>query len=134
MVGSCHCGKVIVTLARSPDYINLCDCSLCRKSGGAWGYFRHDDVDVIGQTRSYRRNDAGLPKVEMHFCDDCGTTSHWHMTECNPGPQVGVNMRLFDPAALRGTEVRTLDGANWPGTGPASHRRPHGIYGEDVFL
>ena len=50
MNATCHCGTVSVTIAGRPDYINFCDCSLCRKMGGAWGYFQADQVEVVGQT------------------------------------------------------------------------------------
>ena len=134
MIGSCHCGAITVTLSRQPDYINLCDCSLCAKSGGAWGYFTASEVRVDGETQSYRRRDYDKPAVEMQFCANCGTTTHWVLTEHHDGDRVGVNMRIFEPAALDGVEARTLDGRNWFGETDAAHRRPPGELGRDVFL
>ena len=37
--------------------------------------------------------------------------------------QVGVNMKLFDPAALAGVELRFPDGRNWDGASPYGFRR-----------
>ncbi len=134
MEGACHCGGVTVKLAKSPEYINLCDCSLCWKSGGAWGYFSAREAEVDGDTGSYRRTDYETPAVEMHFCTNCGTTTHWTLTEKFDGDRIGVNMRIFDPAELNGIEARTLDGRNWSGKHPAKHRRPPGKLGQEVFL
>ncbi len=134
MKGSCHCGKITVEIARKPDFINLCDCSLCLKSGGAWGYFTQDDVRILGDTNSYRRADYDEPAVEMQFCSTCGATTHWALTEHFEGYRVGVNMRVFEPNQLDGIEARTIDGRNWFGDGEASHRRPIGHLGDDVFL
>nr|WP_298897760.1 GFA family protein [uncultured Altererythrobacter sp.] len=134
MKGACHCGAIAVELARKPEYINLCDCSLCLKSGGAWGYFTQTDVDVIGEAGSYRRSDHKEPAVQLHFCSKCGTATHWTLTEHFEGDRVGVNMRIFEPKELNGVEARTLDGRNWFGDGEANHRRPVGKLGEDVFL
>ncbi|MEL6878547.1 MAG: GFA family protein [Pseudomonadota bacterium] len=134
MSGSCHCGRVSVTLEAKPDYINLCDCSLCAKSGGAWGYFTASQIEVGGQTNAYRRTDYAEPAVEMHFCANCGTTTHWVLTEHCEGDRVGVNMRIFEPIELAGIEARTLDGRNWLGEAEAQHRRPPGKLGHDVFL
>ncbi|WP_298468263.1 GFA family protein [uncultured Erythrobacter sp.] len=134
MFGACHCGAVTVALVAKPEYINLCDCSLCAKSGGAWGYFTASDVAITGITSSYRRADYEKPAVEMHFCPSCGTTTHWVLTEHHEGDRVGVNMRIFEPSELNGIEARTLDGRNWTGKTEAAHRRAPGQLGTDVFL
>ncbi|WP_379552052.1 GFA family protein [Qipengyuania sp. DGS5-3] len=134
MKGACHCGAVSVEIERKPDFINLCDCSLCLKLGGAWGYFASDEATVSGSTSSYRRADYEAPAVQAHFCATCGTTTHWTLTEHHPGDRMGVNMRIFEPAMLAGVEARTLDGRNWFGGGEAEHRRAIGKLGQDVFL
>lgn len=134
MKGSCHCGAVDVTLAAEPAYINLCDCSLCLKLGGAWAYYSSADVDIAGSTRAYRRADYDEPAVEVHFCPTCGATTHWILTEHYEGDRMGVNMRLFEPSKIEGIEARTLDGRNWTGETEAALRRPHGKLGKDVFI
>ena len=134
MEGQCHCGAVSITLVQAPDYVNLCDCSLCLKSGGAWGYFARAEVRVDGETQSYRRTDYEEPTIEMRFCAACGSTTHWVLTEHFEGDRVGVNMRIFEPSLLVGVEARTIDGRNWQGDEEAKHRRPVGHLGEDVFL
>lgn len=134
IAGSCHCGSVTVTLSCRPDYINLCDCTLCAKSGGAWGYYSASQVAVNGSTNGYRRPDYDKPAVELRFCAKCGTTTHWVLTEHHEGDRVGVNMRIFEPSELNGVEARTLDGRNWFGESAAAHRRPPGQLGSDVFL
>lgn len=131
---TCHCGAVSVTLAKRPEYINLCDCSLCAKTGGAWGYFASPDVGVSGDTKGYRRADYNAPAVEIRFCEICGTTTHWILTEHYEGDRVGVNMRIFEPSDVAGIEARTLDGRNWSGVTEADHRRTPGRLGIDVFL
>ncbi|MDJ0642740.1 MAG: aldehyde-activating protein [Erythrobacter sp.] len=134
MIGSCHCGAISITISQKPDYINFCDCSLCAKSGGAWGYFAASEVGVEGETKGYCRADYDKPAVEMQFCTTCGTTTHWVLTEHCDGDRVGVNMRIFEPQELSGIEARTLDGRNWFGETGATHRRPVGHLGNDVFL
>ena len=132
--GSCHCGAVHVAIARKPDYVNFCDCSLCLKTGGVWGYFERPEISVEGQTAKYRRTDYPEPAVEIHYCAVCSVTTHWLTTEHFESERVGVNMRIFDPAELAGIEARFPDGRNWSGeTTPATRRAP-GRLGEDVFL
>ncbi|MDJ0978623.1 MAG: aldehyde-activating protein [Erythrobacter sp.] len=134
MTGSCHCGAVRVTVTHKPDYVNFCDCSLCAKSGGVWGYYESADVTVKGETRGYRRVDYDEPAVEVHHCPHCGTTTHWVLTEHLEGDRMGVNARIFEPAELYGVEARFPDGRNWFGETAPGDRRPPGKLGVDAFL
>lgn len=128
MTGNCLCGAISVTIEAKPEYINDCNCSLCRKVGGAWGYFPSSAVSTTGKTASFIRRDKKSPGVEIHSCANCATTTHWVLTaafrEQNPSAdQMGVNMRLFDPDELKGVEVRFPDGKGWAGQGPFGYRR-----------
>ncbi|MEO0607798.1 MAG: aldehyde-activating protein [Pseudomonadota bacterium] len=135
MTANCACGHVEVTIERKPDFINDCDCGLCRKVGAAWGYFEIGAVTAKGETHSYTRDDKDEPSVQIHSCPHCGSTTHFTLTEaCKKRDgvidHVGVNMRLFDPNALSGVEVRYPSGAAWSGSGPFGYRRPSMIIGE----
>lgn len=134
MTGGCHCGAIRVTLPGKPEYINLCDCSLCAKSGGAWGYFDAKDINVQGETSTYQRSDLAKPTVELHFCPKCGTTTHWLGIPYTGAGRSGVNMCIFEPEDLAGVEARFLDGRNWTGEAAPAQRRSVGIVGENVFL
>lgn len=134
MTGGCHCGAVSVTVPHRPPYVNFCDCSLCAKSGGVWGYYERHELTVTGSTSSFRRSDHKEPAVEMHFCPQCGTTTHWVTTEHFDGEKAGVNVRIFEPCELKDIEARFLDGRNWFGKAPADHRRPVGKLGVDAFV
>jgi hypothetical protein len=118
---SCLCGKVRIDLSKRPDFINECNCTLCSKSGARWAYFHPAEVQVEGVTPGYSRSDKDEPAAEVHFCGDCGSTTHFVLT---PGAvakfgnvQMGVNMRLADENDLTGIELRYPDGRAWPGKG-----------------
>jgi len=128
MTGNCLCGAVSVTIQERPDFIHDCNCSMCRKSGGAWGYFSPATVTVTGDTISYLRNDKDNAAAEVHTCRTCGTTTHWALSDAfraqNESADImGVNMKIFDPHALAGVEVRFPDGKAWAGSGPFEYRR-----------
>ncbi|MEL6413988.1 MAG: aldehyde-activating protein [Pseudomonadota bacterium] len=128
MTNTCACGSVKVTVKRKPDYIYDCDCTLCRKSGAAWGYYTTDEITAEGQTIAYARRDKAVPIVEIHSCAVCGSTTHFNLTESykaeHPGvDQVGVNMRLFDAEQLDGVEIQYPNGSAWSGDGPFGFRR-----------
>jgi len=136
---SCHCGTVKVTISHQPEYLQDCNCSLCSKSGGVWGYFTTMDVTISGETRSYTRNDYPQPAVEIHFCNNCGSTTHWVLTEeyvasSGNNDRMGTNMRLFDSDDLVGIELRFADGKNWTGETEFGYRRPSVVLGDDYVF
>ncbi|MFN5632508.1 MAG: GFA family protein [Sphingomonadales bacterium] len=120
---SCHCGAVHVQVAHAPDFIFECNCSLCDSHGVWWGYYDPGEVVVTGETRGYGRVDREVPAVEVHFCPRCGCTTHWMLAEAylqksgTANDRMGVNMRLFDRAALFGVKLHFPDGRAWDGTG-----------------
>lgn len=111
--GSCHCGAVRLTIPRAPDYINDCNCSLCVKQGAIWGYFRPDEVTVTGAVDAYVRADLAEPCLANHRCAHCGGITHWSLLPPHPADRMGINMRLFEPGARAGIEVRAIDGRSW---------------------
>jgi len=129
MLATCVCGAVSVRIDDLPTHINDCNCTLCRKSGGAWGYFAAQSVGIEGPTTSVTRRDMERPAVELHFCGECGTTTHWALTDAYKAEHpdadtMGMNMRLFDPDKLAGVELRFPDGKNWTRPRPSMRRDP----------
>lgn len=129
MKGACNCGSVTVAVERRPEYINVCNCSLCRKTGGAWGYFDRAEVTVEGELRDFVRTDLEEVFLATQFCPGCGSAVRWVPLPHYETSRVGVNMRLFDPAALAGIETRFPEGIEWTGERP-EQRHPPLPYGE----
>ena len=122
--GSCSCGSVTVTVARRPDYLNSCNCSLCFRLGTLWGYFNPAEVKIEGTTKSFVRKDIVPVCLSVPFCPGCGATLGWtEIGEPEDPPRMGVNMRLFGPGALVGLPVRFPDGANSDESSPRPPRR-----------
>ncbi|NJS15038.1 MAG: aldehyde-activating protein [Sphingopyxis sp.] len=123
MTGACICGDVTVTLAEVPNFLNDCNCGLCRKLGVWWGYYPVDQVVVTGPTVTFCRPDRTTPSVDIHHCHQCGATTHFASLPHISPPHIGVNMRLFSAKSLQGIELRFPDGANWAGSGSFGYRR-----------
>lgn len=124
---SCLCGRVKIELAKRPDLINECNCTLCSKSGARWGYFHPSEVAVDGETRGYSRADKDEPNADVRFCPECGSTTHFGLTEAAVAKfgntLMGVNMALAEPDDLAGIELRYPDGRAWPGVGDFTYVR-----------
>jgi len=130
---SCHCGKVRLEVAKTPDYNNECNCTLCAKSGARWAYFDPTDVCIDGTTAKYQRVDKVDSAAEVHFCGNCGSTTHFTLT---PGAiakfgnsLLAVNMGLANEQDLAGIELRYPDGKAWSGEGELQYVREARLIG-----
>jgi len=133
---SCHCGQIRVKIEKRPDHINECNCTLCGKSGARWSYFHLSEVSVEGTTSGYCREDKPDPAARIHFCANCGATTHFTLTESSVAKfgnsMMGVNMWLADECDLAGLELRYPDGRAWSGEGEFGYVRAARIIGSET--
>ncbi|MBA3812655.1 MAG: GFA family protein [Caulobacteraceae bacterium] len=107
---SCHCGAVRLEIARAPDTVTDCNCSICRRLGTLWAYFRPDEVTVIAARDATAPYIWGDRVLAFHHCRLCGCTTHWRNLDPK-GDRMGINARLLDPRGLEKARVRKLEGA-----------------------
>jgi hypothetical protein len=112
MKTSCHCGAVRIEVASRPRSLTECNCSICRRYGARWAYFRRRSVKVTGvrQLQSYARG----PMLYFERCGSCGCVMRWRLKKGGGrDDRMGVNMRMAeDPRLLADIAVRRLDGAS----------------------
>jgi hypothetical protein len=104
---SCHCGAVRLAV-EAPTEVTDCNCSICRRYGVLWAYYRPVDVRInSGSTDTYLWDDRS---IAFHRCRACGCVTHW--SPVDPAmDRMGVNARLMDPGMVAAARVRRLDGA-----------------------
>jgi hypothetical protein len=109
----CHCGAVEVTVPKRPRSITNCNCSICRRYGVLWAYYKASTVHINaapGATESYS---WGRKVLRFVRCSNCGCVVTWERIIPLPDRKMGVNARLFEPEQLGPVKVRLLDGAAW---------------------
>jgi len=116
MIGTCPCRGVTVTIPHRPEYLNSCNCTLCFRLGGLWGYFDPAEVTVEGETKAFIRDDIEV-WLQTNFCPTCSAVVSWTSRRDIGEPRMGVNMRLFEPDELVGLSVRFPDGRADDGEG-----------------
>lgn len=108
--GSCHCGNVTFELAKSPEKLVDCNCSICRRIGALWGHLEPADVSIkAGKTTAYVHGDELLA---FHTCLKCGCTTHYENLGKDKHTHMAVNFRMCDPDVVGQFVVRRFDGAN----------------------
>ncbi|KAI9837234.1 MAG: hypothetical protein M1819_000308 [Sarea resinae] len=103
---SCHCGAITVTVPRLPECVYLCQCTICRRYGAAWGYYHPDEVQIDTKpnavTKQYVWGDRDL---SFNFCDNCGCVCYWWPIRPPPTDggeyQMGLNTNNVDPELLK---------------------------------
>lgn len=107
---SCHCGAVRLEIDAAPTEVADCNCSICRRYGVLWAYYRLGEVRVLpaqGATEVYMWDDRS---IAFHRCKICGCVTHWAPVTTQED-HMGVNARLMAPEVLALARVRHLDGA-----------------------
>lgn len=107
---SCHCGAVGLEADTPPAEVTECNCSICRRYGVLWAYYRPGQVRLVrpdAPTDTYMWDDRS---IAFHRCRACGCVTHW--SSVDPArDRMGVNARLMEPGVVAGARVRHLDGA-----------------------
>ena len=114
LVGSCHCGRVTITLLRPPGEITQCNCSLCSKTGFLGIYYSSGELRIEGETDSYVRADSSPACISQQRCGHCGILTHWVPLSDPPYERMGVNARLFELGSFEEIPVKQVDGRSWP--------------------
>jgi hypothetical protein len=112
MRGSCHCGAVRIEVPAAPAWVGSCNCSICRRTGLLWSYYRPEEVRIEapeGATTAYIWGDRCLA---LHHCGTCGCITHWQNLMPDP-EKMGVNALLLDGFDRDATEIRKIDGASF---------------------
>jgi hypothetical protein len=112
ITATCHCGDVQVEVPRRPPSLTDCNCSICRRYGVLWAYYKEAEVHIHakrGCTQKYSWGDKSLNFVR---CGACGCVMYWKSIKRGQDNRMGVNARNWQPQDREGIRVRVLDGAN----------------------
>ncbi len=109
---SCHCGSIKIEVPRTPRALTDCNCSICRRYGVLWAYYKARDVRVRGTRGSMSSYLWGPRTTRFVRCRNCGCVTHWEEVKTSGLRRIGVNARNLDPGVLKNVRIRHLDGAS----------------------
>ena len=108
--GSCHCGKVRLSVPARPDALVLSNCSICRRNGALWAFYAIDEVTISGHPEHTTGYEFGPRTITTFHCRHCGCATHWEPLKAG-ATKLAFNMRNFDPDELDDVRLRRFDGA-----------------------
>lgn len=100
---ACHCTAVRLEIDHAPAFVLDCNCTLCRRYGALWAYYKPGEAAVVQgveATEAYLWNGRGLA---FHFCKTCGCMTHHSVVGAEPPWIRGVNARMMptlDPSTV----------------------------------
>ena len=106
---TCHCGAVRVTVPRTPYAVNNCGCSICRRYGALWTYYKASTVRIEAGPKATHAYAWGRKTIRFVRCVTCGCVMCWERISPAPDRKMGVNARNFDPMILRAVRRRHAD-------------------------
>jgi hypothetical protein len=112
LTATCHCGAVRVEVPRKPRSLTSCNCSICRRYGTLWAYYKRAEVRVTGAPDAMDDYSWGDRSLRFVRCRNCGCITHWEPVRPNKDSRMGVNARNFEPDVFGAIRVRRLDGAS----------------------
>ena len=112
LTASCHCGAVQVCVPRKPRSLTNCNCSICRRYGVLWAYYKHAEAQLVAAPGTTDDYIWGRRSQRFIRCKACGCVMQWKKFEVGASTYTGVNARNFDPAVLGAVRIRLLDGAD----------------------
>jgi hypothetical protein len=115
LTGTCHCGAVRVTVPRKPRSVTDCNCSICRRYGVLWAYYRQSSVRLAAKRGATKSYSWGRKALKFVRCAKCGCVVCWQRIKPGAKNWTGVNLRNFDLEILTSVRVKPLDGAAWGG-------------------
>ena len=111
VTATCHCGAVCVHVRQAPRVLTQCNCSICRRYGALWAYYRPASVRVEA-ARSALQSYSWRRRIRIYYrCGTCGCVMHYTYRQERSWSTVGVNAVNFDPGVIAAARVRRLDGA-----------------------
>ena len=111
-VATCHCGSVRIHVRQMPRTLTSCNCSICRRYGVLWAYYKPTSVRVEAPTGGLAKYSWKRRIREYHRCRKCGCVTHYTYRKKPSWATIGVNANNFAPAAIATARVRHLDGAS----------------------
>ena len=109
---ACHCETVKFEIAAPPTWVLDCNCTLCRRYGALWSYYRGDDQAKLLMRPDPAASDTylwGDRSIAFHRCKTCGCMTHMAAVDLDPPVIFGVNARMMaglDPSTV---VVRQID-------------------------
>jgi len=111
LTATCHCGAIQIHVRQLPRTVTSCNCSICRRYGALWAYYKPSSVTIKGPKGGLSKYSWNRRIRAYQRCKRCGCVTHYTYRKKQRHAIVAVNAANFAPSALVSVRIRHLDGA-----------------------
>ncbi len=109
--GSCHCGAVAFEVEGALEGLEVCNCSLCRRTGFVHWTVEPERFRLLTPEAGYATYQFGTRTSRNHFCRSCGI-SPFRRSRSDPD-KIDVNVRCLEGVDAESLPVARFDGQDW---------------------
>ncbi len=109
--GRCHCGDVHFRVEGDLAGLEVCNCSICRRTGYLHWYVAPERFHLASPEAAVATYTFGTHTARHHFCRRCGVSSY-RRARSNPD-QVDVNVRCLEGVDAERLAFARFDGEHW---------------------
>ena len=110
--GTCHCGAVHLEASHPPTTVTECNCSVCRRYGAKWAYYKASTAHVSCSPDSVSSYSWGDREIAFYHCKHCGCLTHYESVNKSDDYRIAINARMMAPDDIEAIPVRRFDGAD----------------------
>lgn len=111
--GSCHCGRIALTLQGEVADAIDCNCSLCRRRGGLLAFFPRAAMTLHTPETDLSTYTFNTHTLQHRFCAHCGIAPFSEGTNPKNGEKtVAINVRCLPGVDLAGLDIKHVDRAD----------------------
>ncbi|KAK6396667.1 hypothetical protein LTR65_008565 [Meristemomyces frigidus] len=104
---TCHCKAIRITFPPLREPALECLCSVCRRYGALWAYYKPDEVHIEGD--AIEAYVWGKKTLSFNRCKNCGCMTHYTVVR-DTEPRVAVNCRMLEKEEFESLESEQSDG------------------------
>ena len=109
--GGCHCGRIRFEVEGSLERVEVCNCSICTKTGYLHWYVKPEQLRLLTREGDWSTYRFLTRAAENRFCPTCGV-SPFRVPRSDPD-KLDLNARCLDGVDAESLPVDDFDGQNW---------------------
>ena len=94
-----------------PEELTQCNCSICRRYGVQWIYFKSKEVKIFESDKS-KAYIWGDKEIAFHHCKNCGCVTHYTSLSPLEFDRTAINANLLEPSLIKNLKIRKFNGAD----------------------
>jgi hypothetical protein len=119
--GGCHCGRIRFEVEGTLERVEVCNCSICTKTGYLHWYVRPERLRLRTSDGDWATYRFLTRRAENRFCPTCGI-SPFRIPRSDPDT-IDVNVRCLDDVDPATLPVVHFDGRDWEAAHAATRPR-----------